>query len=488
MGSDQKRAIMAVILSGIVLFSWQAFFAPKVPVNPPKVVAEQKSVTTTPVTTAQETVEAKTNAPVVSDNFEQTKFELAADAEFAQLDNALSLSDIRSRFSKLGFNEIVGADTAFQILFRDERNKEFPLVFSGAVNEQGEWVGTSSDGTQAAFKFHDDGRLHFSVTSSKPKRLRFVIRSNAAQVDSHNQRNFVVFTKDVTRDTIGSAENGEGSVKWFGVDYNYHLFAVVLQDRLNVLYRSYESGLVEFDLVQPISQFNASIIYAQKDYDVLAGLGDNLDLSVDFGIFGILAVPILRGLQFFYKYIPNYGIGIILLTLIIRLITFPLQYKSFKSMKKMQKVQPEIQKLREKFKEDPQRLQRETMELFKRAGANPLGGCLPLILQMPVFFAFYQVLYNAVELVGAPFAGWIGDLSVKDPFYVLPVLMAVAMYFQQKITPTTVADPMQKKVLTFMPLIFGFIMKDLPSGLVLYIFISTLFGMVQQVFVYKTVD
>ena len=154
----------------------------------------------------------------------------------------------------------------------------------------------------------------------------------------------------------------------------------------------------------------------------------------------------------------------------------------------MQKVQPEIQKLREKFKEDPQRLQRETMELFKRAGANPLGGCLPLILQMPVFFAFYQVLYNAVELVGAPFAGWIGDLSVKDPFYVLPVLMAVAMYFQQKITPTTVADPMQKKVLTFMPLIFVFIMKDLPSGLVLYIFISTLFGMVQQVFVYKTVD
>lgn len=169
------------------------------------------------------------------------------------------------------------------------------------------------------------------------------------------------------------------------------------------------------------------------------------------------------------------------------MLTFPLQYKSFKSMKKMQVIQPELTKIREKFKSDPQKLQQETMALFKKAGANPLGGCLPLILQMPIFFAFYQVLYSAVELVDAPFYWWILDLSEKDPYYILPILMSIAMFFQQKITPATVTDPVQKKILLFMPLVFGLIMKDLPSGLTLYILVSTIFGMAQQLYVYKRV-
>ena len=144
-----------------------------------------------------------------------------------------------------------------------------------------------------------------------------------------------------------------------------------------------------------------------------------------------------------------------------------------------------IKQLREKFKEDPQRLQKESMALFKRAGANPLSGCLPLILQMPIFIAFYKVLYSAVELVGAPFLFWIVDLSQKDSLYVLPVLMSIMMFIQQKITPQTTADPTQRKIMMFMPLIFGFIMKDLPSGLTLYILVSTIFGILQQLLIYK---
>ena len=157
-------------------------------------------------------------------------------------------------------------------------------------------------------------------------------------------------------------------------------------------------------------------------------------------------------------------------------------------MKKMQKLQPELNKLKEKYKDNPQKMQAETMELFKRSGANPLGGCLPLLLQMPIFFAFYKVLSAAIELVGAPFIFWINDLSIKDPYFVLPVLLTAVMFLQQKITPTQTTDDTQKKVMLFMPIIFGFIMKDLPSGLVLYIFVSTLFGILQQLFVYKTVD
>jgi YidC/Oxa1 family membrane protein insertase len=234
------------------------------------------------------------------------------------------------------------------------------------------------------------------------------------------------------------------------------------------------------------NQVSYSLVFVKKEYNYLASLGHNLNNSVDFGIWGFFAVWILKGLQFFHTFVSNYGLCIILLTLLVRLITFPLQYKSFVSMKKLQVIQPELTKLREKFKDDPQRMQKESMDLFKKSGANPLGGCLPLLLQMPVFFAFYKVLHSAVELVGAPFILWIGDLSNKDPYYVLPVLMTIAMFLQQKMTPNTITDPVQKKVMTFMPLIFGFIMKDLPSGLSLYIFVSTLFGIIQQTLVFNS--
>jgi YidC/Oxa1 family membrane protein insertase len=288
--------------------------------------------------------------------------------------------------------------------------------------------------------------------------------------------------------SVGKENSHDGLFKWFGVDFNYHLIAVVFNDKQPSVLSTTEQGLLTLTMSNSLNNLEYYIIFSKKNYDTLDSLGDNLKQSVDFGVFSILAVPILRGLQFIYKYIPNYGLGIIILTLLIRLLTFPLQYKSFKSMKKMQQVQPELTKLKEKFKDDPQRMQKETMELFKRAGANPLGGCLPLLLQLPFFFAIYKVLYSSVELVGAPFFGWIHDLSNKDPYYVFPVLMAISMFLQQKITPTTTTDATQQKVMMFMPLIFGLIMKDLPSGLVLYIFVSTIFGIAQQFFVYKVTD
>lgn len=154
----------------------------------------------------------------------------------------------------------------------------------------------------------------------------------------------------------------------------------------------------------------------------------------------------------------------------------------------MQLIQPELAKIKEKFKDEPQKMQKETMDLFKKAGANPLSGCLPLILQMPFFFAIYKVLYSSVELVGAPFYFWIHDLSIQDPFYVLPVLMGIAMLAQQKLTPQTSVDPTQQKIMLFMPVIFAFIMKSLPAGLVLYIFVSTVVGVAQQALVYKMAD
>jgi YidC/Oxa1 family membrane protein insertase len=263
------------------------------------------------------------------------------------------------------------------------------------------------------------------------------------------------------------------------------MFATVFSEKIPFLYKITEAGQFSFYTNKEFTKLSFDQIFTRKEYDYLKGLGSNLDLSIDFGIWGVIAIPILRGLQFFYTVFPNYGIAIILLTIIIRLLTFPLQYKSFKSMKKMQEIQPQLNKVREKFKDNPQKMQQETMALFKKSGANPLGGCLPLILQMPIFFAFYRVLYSSVELVDAPFYLWISDLSQKDPFYVLPILMAVAMVLNQRLMPTTTTDPVQKKIMMFVPLIFAIFMKDFPAGLTLYIFISTLVGMLQQLYVYR---
>lgn len=213
--------------------------------------------------------------------------------------------------------------------------------------------------------------------------------------------------------------------------------------------------------------------------EIMKAADPRLTDVVDFGRFSIIANPLLTALKFIYSVFHNYGVAIILLTLMVRLVVLPLNIKSYKSMKAMQALQPQMNALREKLKDKPELLNKEMMALMKTNKVNPLGGCLPTLFQLPVFFALYQVLDHSIELYKSPFVFWIQDLSLKDPFYILPVLMGVTMFIQQKITPTTM-DPAQAKVLMFMPVLFSFFMVSLPSGLTLYIFVSTLFGITQQ--------
>jgi YidC/Oxa1 family membrane protein insertase len=183
----------------------------------------------------------------------------------------------------------------------------------------------------------------------------------------------------------------------------------------------------------------------------------------------------------FYTVVGNWGLAIICLTLLVRLCVLPFAMMSAKSMKAMQKIQPLLQTLREKYKDDPMALNRETMALMKEHKANPIGGCLPMLLQIPVFFALYRVIGSSIELYHSPFYGWIHDLSSADKFYVLPILMGGTMFLQQKMTPTTM-DPAQAKIMAFLPLIFILFMLQLPSGLTLYMTVSAIFGIVQQFF------
>jgi YidC/Oxa1 family membrane protein insertase len=231
-------------------------------------------------------------------------------------------------------------------------------------------------------------------------------------------------------------------------------------------------------------QLDYLVFIGPKDPELLKAAGHHLDQVVNFGFFNILAQPLFMVLTFFYGFFKNYGVSIILLTVLIKLLFWPLTHKSYASMKSMQKLQPEMQKLRDKFKNDKERLNKEMMALYKTHSVNPLGGCLPMIVQIPVFFALYQVLLNSIALRHAPFVLWLTDLSAKDPYYITPILMGASMFVQQKMTPTT-ADPMQAKIFMAMPLIFTFMFLNFPSGLVIYWLVNNLLTILQQYFIHR---
>ena len=486
--SDQKRAFIAVILSGLVLFGWQFYFAPK-----QATTTQDQSTSKVAPTSAQPQPELAP-ANTTSANTELltppslTNYSLKnGDLEFS-LNNDLSVSQLKNPNSVFSFNSLSDTDLPLKIqLLTDAAPVD--VLFSMEKNGDNKVIGTNANyGINLSAVIADNGKVNLVLNSAKPYKYRFIFAAKAKKLDNGQIRHFSIYSNEVNTVEVSKDKEGDGSLKWFGIDFNYHMFVMVFKDKVVSKYKTTEKGELIVDMASPVSTLSSDLVFTKKNYDTLLSLGDNLHLAVDFGFFAVLAVPILRGLQFIHNYIPNYGIAIILLTILIRLITFPLQYKSFKSMKKMQTIQPELNKIKEKYKDEPQKMQKETMELFKKAGANPLSGCLPLLLQMPFFFAIYRVLYSAVELVGAPFYGWIHDLSIHDPYYVLPILMGFSMLAQQKLTPQTSMDPTQQKIMLFMPVIFAFIMKSLPAGLVLYIFVSTVVGIAQQAIVYKMAD
>jgi YidC/Oxa1 family membrane protein insertase len=476
MGSEQKNAFLAISLSALILFGWQFYFAPKKPANAPT-----EAPVSTPIQVAGKTDSTSVGGPIEPTATVGSTFSLNTGEVSVSFDNNLAINDFKNPQAAFEFKDTVGAAKPLKIDFDFGQGfQSVNLVQSG----ENKFYDAALDLTVTT-GLDEKGVAAFNVTSSKVFRSRMQFASETKKLENGQQRFFDIYTDTLTHLTINDEESKDQAIKWAGIDFNYHMFGLYFDKPTDLIYQNTTNSILSIHSNKSENAFSFNVVYVKKDYDYLASLGHNLQNAVDFGIWGFFAVWILKGLQFFYTWVPNYGISIILLTFLIRMITFPLQYKSIVSMKKLQLVQPELTKIREKFKDDPQRMQKESMELFKKSGANPIGGCLPLVLQMPVFFAFYKVLNNSVELVGAPFYMWIHDLSNKDPYFVLPVLMTGAMFLQQKMTPNTISDPVQKKVMMFMPLIFGFIMKDLPSGLSLYIFVSTLLGILQQVFVFN---
>ena len=284
----------------------------------------------------------------------------------------------------------------------------------------------------------------------------------------------------------------KGTVQWAALHDKYFLSVLMPKQGTSVLAKTEGEQIESTGVRMPAPGSSSSIalqLYAgPKEYDTLKALNAGLDDMIDFGffIFGswsvvkAVAKPIFYVLRFIHDYIPNYGITIILLTMAIKILFVPLQYKSYKSMKMMRFIQPKIKEVQEKYKGDRDRLNKELMKLYREQKVNPLGGFLPMFLQMPVFVALFNVLYTTIDLRQAPFMLWVTDLSVQDPFYVLPIIMGATMFIQQKITPTTM-DPAQAKIMLVLPVAMTFLFVNFPAGLVLYWVTNNILTISQQV-------
>ena len=224
-----------------------------------------------------------------------------------------------------------------------------------------------------------------------------------------------------------------------------------------------------------------------KDQDKLAEISPNLNLTVDYGFLFFIAEPLFWLLDWLHGFSGNWGLAIILLTLIVKLALYPLSAAGYKSMANMRRVAPQLKKIQERYSNDREKLQKEMMEMYKREGANPLGGCLPMLLPMPIFIALYWVLLEAVELRHAPFMLWIEDLAVMDPYFILPILMAGTMYFMQTLNPQ-VGDPMQIKMMKAMPFVFLILFLWFPAGLVLYWLVNNILSIAQQWYVIRQTE
>lgn len=288
---------------------------------------------------------------------------------------------------------------------------------------------------------------------------------------------------------VDGVEEFRESIFLAGVD---RYFASVLYDKdraFNVVVDGNIRSSNPIGFVNLKGDGNLSGYIGPKNYQILKSLYEPLGNVVEYGLISFFAKPLFWLLEILYKFCQNWGWAIVLLTIVVRLVLFPLSYKGMIGMQKLKDLAPEMKEIQIKYKSDPQKMQKHMMELYRKHGANPLGGCLPLLLQIPVFFAIYKVLYGAVELKSAPWIAWIHDLSAIDPYYVLPIIMGVTMYISQILTPSSFTDPMQEKVFKLLPLFFTlfFVIFPFPAGLVLYWSVNNVISIFQQMLINKMV-
>jgi YidC/Oxa1 family membrane protein insertase len=299
--------------------------------------------------------------------------------------------------------------------------------------------------------------------------------------------------EEVKPKTVKEGLSEAEGVAWAGMAENYFLLAAVPQEPartgLRIARHEGMETVAEVEIMSPEFEvptggkttYTANLYLGPKHEGTMAPLGLRLDESIEYGWFGAIGKWFLLVLNVIYRFVGNYGIAIIILTTLVKLALWPLSAKSIQSMSRMRELQPKVTKLKERYGKDPAKLNAEVMQLYKTHKVNPLSGCLPLLVQLPIFLALYRVLLQAIELRHAPFAFWIIDLAERDPYYVTPVLMGLSMYLQQKLSPTGNAQDMQVKIMLYgLPVIFTVMFLSFPAGLVIYWLMSNVLSIGQQ--------
>lgn len=517
------RTIVAVILVGVVFFGWQSYLTQRYPnyYKSPAVAEKANSEKIEPGKSAPTaTSETPTTGENSVDKVDGKKANQASGTEESlvtyenehmsfQISNfGMGLKGFRLKdYTDPNKNPLLFAETDLSSLFEARLFGESkPLLFkiSKISDHSLEGLAETNFGLVRRLLVIDPktGQLTNTVQVVKPnpdfKGLSVVLSQEKKKVSGGNflmpsldHQELIIRTEgEIERTHVVEGEEAKvehktGSLAAIGSQY----FFTGMVDQSEIL--PSVSGLspangnlmIRFDYLpsipKEIHEFKWIAYVGGKSLAHLQAINEELTQVVNFGFFATIGRWLLNILIWSHGLVGNWGWAIIVLTVLVRLVVLPFNVASYRSMKKMQTIQPLLQSLRERYKNDPATLNRESMLLMKEQKVNPLGGCLPMLLQMPVFFALYQVLGQSIELYQAPWILWITDLSQKDPFYVLPVLMGITLFIQQKTTPTTM-DPVQAKVLLWMPVIFSVFTLALPSGLTLYIFISTLFGVIQQ--------
>ncbi|MCP3952213.1 MAG: membrane protein insertase YidC [Desulfobacterales bacterium] len=551
---EQVRLIIAIALSFLVFFIWDAFFVEKKPIEQaPQQQAETGPADTLAETTAAvSTVPSNTPAPAAEAEAEVAPTPVARDprsiivstdkfeARLNERGAAITSFRLKDYQDSIGENSamlelipgIIRGGTA-RINFKDTRLGDLQTALFSAGNAPDN-VSVSSENQSIAFSWTGksgieiiktytfqpgkylidldvaiinrtsgmiEEKLAVELAGAAPQKTSYAFEGPSAYINDELEQ--------IKIKSIEKQNTYTGNIEWIALQDRYFITSLltdVKDDASLVLGASKE--ILRSQYVHPVFKIEPGqqvtlkhqLYFGPKQLDLLNAVGKGLGNLINFGFFDILAKPCLQFMNMIYSVVPNYGLAIILITIIIKIILWPLGSKSYKSMSEMKRVQPLIAEIREKYKDDKKKQNEEIMGLYRTYKINPMGGCLPMVVQIPVFFALYRMLYEAIELRHAPFIGWINDLSAPDrlfnfgfsvpfmePPYGIPVLtliMGATMFLQQKMSPP-MGDATQAKMMMLMPIVFTFIFINFSSGLVLYWLVNNVLSISQQYYIQK---
>lgn len=388
----------------------------------------------------------------------------------------------------------------FKLVSLNEGEASTVAVFEGKLEGGYRWVRTYTL-EKGSYLLHVNDRL---VGGAGLKLYRQVVDKNplTAGLNNYNEHNGPIGLFQDKLTEVAYADLDESGPQkfaamggWTGIMSRYFITAIYGADQgesYRYYYkgdgRTYQAGMINDGIIdQGDMVFENNIFTGPKSFPLLKATGVELERSVDFGWFAFIAKPLHEVMLWIHQYISNFGVIIILMVIAIKMILFVPTQAAYRSMASMRKLQPEMARLKDRYGSDRAKMGQEVMALYKKNQVNPLGGCLPILLQMPVFFALYKVLLISIELRQAPFYGWIEDMSVQDPFFILPVLMGISMYIQMQLNPQP-TDAMQAKVMKFLPIMMTALFLFFPAGLVLYWVVNNILSIIQQRMVMKSMN